>query len=199
MDTANHWVLTLPSFENGFTFNPEVAQLLLTLILLAAGLALTYLGLRAVKTALLMAAAALCGWGGVLLVNYLTSANALLEMVFFITMAFFGVCGFYFLSVLWNGLLSALHIRVNLSRYLWPVSAVLGGGLLGGVIWLRIYRYLPAALALAMVFAGTGLWVQYRHSHRRRTFHTYEEIYRMNQKEGLPHAGCESKGTEIPS
>lgn len=197
MDAANRWIPEL--LENGFTFDAQVAGLLLTLSLIAAGLLLTYVGLRAVKTAMLLAAAALCGWGGVVLVNQLTAANALLEMVFFITMAFFGICGFYFLSVLWNGLWGSLGIHGCLERRLWPVAPVLGGAALGAVVWLRIYRWTPLAAVLAVVFAVTGLLVQRRSRHRRRACHTYEEIYHMKQKEGAACAGGAPKRTEIPS
>lgn len=199
MDAANRWMLELPTFDNGFTFNSQVAQLLLTLTLIIAGLLLTYVGLRIVKTAFLIAAAALCGWGGVLLVNQLTAANKLLEMVFFVTMAFFGACGFYFLSILWNGLLERIGIHGSLERRLWPAAPVLGGAALGAVVWLRIYRWTPLAAALTVLFAVTGLLVQRRSRHRRRAFHTYEEIYRMKQKGGAACAGGEPERTEIPS
>lgn len=191
MDTANRWILEMSAFENGFTFDAQAAGVLLTLALIAAGLLLTYVGQRAVKAAMLLAAAALCGWAGVMLVNQLTAANALLEMVFFITMAFFGICGFYFLSVLWNGLWGSLGIHGCLERRLWPVSPVLGGAALGAVVWLRIYRWTPLAAVLAVVFAVTGLLVQGRSRHRRRAFHTYEEIYHRKQKEGAVCAGGE--------
>lgn len=199
MDTANRWLLELPTFENGFTFNDQVAQLLLTLMLIAAGLALTFVGLRAVKTAVLMAVAVLCGWVGVVLVNRLTNPNELLEMIFFITIAFFGTCGFYFLSVLWNGLLDMLGIHVSLERWLWPVAAVAGGALLGGVVWLRVYRWAALAVVLAVLFAAAGILVQRRSRHRRRAFHTYEEIYHMKPKGGAADAGGEPERTEIPS
>lgn len=48
MDAANRWLLELPTFENGFTFNDQVAQLLLTIVLIFVGLMLTYVGLRVV-------------------------------------------------------------------------------------------------------------------------------------------------------
>ena len=198
MDTTGQWILELPTFENGFTFNMQVSQLLLTIVLILAGLLLTYVGLRVLKTAALMAAAGLSGWAGVLLVNRLTNPSELLEMVFFITIAFFGACGFYFLSVLWNWFLFRLGIHSAPERWLWPVAPLLGGTGIGLVVWLRIYRWMPLALVLVVVFAGTGLLFQRRNRHRRRGFHTYEELYRMKKEESAC-AGSESKGTEVPT
>lgn len=199
MDAANRWMLELPTFENGFTFNDQVAQLLLTIVLIFVGLMLTYVGLRVVKTAVLMAIAGLCGWGGVILVNQLTSPGELLEMVFFVTIAFFGTCGCYFLSILWNWLLAKLGIHGSPERRLWAITPILGGAGLGLVVWLRVYRWVPLAVALAVFFMVTGYLLQRRSRHRRRAFHTYDEIYRMKQKEGADCAGSKSKGTEIPS
>lgn len=198
MDATGQWILELPTFENGFTFNMQVSQLLLTIVLILAGLLLTYVGLRVLKTAALMAAAGLSGWAGVLLVNQLTNPSELLEMVFFITIAFFGTCGFYFLSVLWNWFLFRLGIHSAPERWLWPVAPLLGGAGIGLVVWLRIYRWMPLALVLVVVFAGTGLLFQRRSRHRRRGFHTYEELYRMKKEESAC-AGSESKGTEVPT
>ena len=198
MDATSRWIPELPPFENGLTFNTAASQLLLTIALILAGLLLTYIGLRALKTAALMAAAGLGGWAGVLLVNRLTNPNGLLELVFFITIAFFTTCGFYFLSLLWNWLLFRLGIHSSPERWLWPVAPLLGGVGIGLVVWLRIYRWTPLAIVLAVVFAGTGLFFQRRSRHRRQTFHTYEELYCM-KKEETTYAGSESKGTEIPS
>lgn len=198
MDTTNRWILELPTFENGFTFNAAASQLLLTTSLILAGLLLTYVGLRVLKTAVLMAAAGLGGWAGVLLVNRLTHPSELLELVFFITIAFFTTCGFYFLSLLWNWLMDRLGIHSSPERWLWPAAPLLGGAGIGLVVWLRIYRWTPSALVLAVVFAGTGLLFQRRSRHRRQAFHTYEELYRM-KKEETAYAGSEPKGTEIPS
>lgn len=198
MDTTGQWILELPTFENGFTFNMQVSQLLLTIVLILAGLLLTYVGLRVLKTAALMAAAGLSGWAGVLLVNRLTNPSELLEMVFFITIAFFGACGFYFLSILWNWFLFRLGIHSAPERWLWPVAPLLGGAGIGLVVWLRIYRWMPLALVLVVVFAGTGLLFQRRSRRRRRGFHTYEELYRMKKEESAC-AGSESKGTEVPT
>ena len=198
MDTTGRWILELPTFENGFPFNTETSQLLLTIALILSGLLLTYVGLRALKTTTLMAAAGLSGWAGVLLLNRITNPGGLLEMVFFITIAFFGTCGFYFLSVLWNWLMDRLGIHSSPARWLWPVAPILGGAGIGLVVWLRIYRWIPLASVLAVIFAGTGLLFQRRSRHRRRAFHTYEEIYRMKKEESAC-AGSKSKGTEIPS
>lgn len=198
MDTTGRWILELPTFENGFPFNTETSQLLLTIALILSGLLLTYVGLRALKTTTLMAAAGLSGWAGVLLLNRITNPGGLLEMVFFITIAFFGTCGFYFLSVLWNWLMDRLGIHSSLERWLWPIAPILGGAGIGLVVWLRIYRWIPLASVLAVIFAGTGLLFQRRSRHRRRAFHTYEEIYRMKKEESAC-AGSKSKGTEIPS
>lgn len=198
MDATSRWIPELPPFENGLTFNSAASQLLLTIALILAGLLLTYTGLRALKTAALMAAAGLGGWAGVLLVNRLTNPNGLLEMVFFITIAFFTTCGFYFLSLLWNCLLFRLGIHSSPERRLWPVAPLLGGVGIGLVVWLRIYRWTPLSIVLAVVFAATGLLVQRKRRHRRWAFHTYEELYRM-KKEETTCAGSESKGTEIPS
>ena len=198
MDAANRWLLELPTFENGFTFNDQVAQLLLTIVLIFVGLMLTYVGLRVVKTAVLMAIAGLCGWGGVILLHQLTSPDDLLEMVFFVTMAFFGTCGCYFLSILWNWSLAKLGIHGSPERRLWVITPILGGAGLGLVVWLRIYRWVPLAVVLAVFFMVTGYLLQRRSRHRRRAFHTYDEIYRM-KKEGAACAGSKSKGTEIPS
>ena len=198
MDTTGRWILELPTFENGFPFNTETSQLLLTIALILAGLLLTYVGLRALKTAALIAAAGLGGWAGVLLVNQLTNPGGLLEMVFFITIAFFTTCGFYFLSILWNWLMDRLGIHSSPERWLWPIAPIVGGAGIGLLVWLRIYRWTPLAIVLAVVFAGTGLFFQRRSRHRRRAFHTYEELYRM-KKEETACAGSESKGTEIPS
>ena len=198
MDTTGRWILELPTFENGLTFNTQVAQLLLTVVLILAGLLLAYVGLRILKTAVLMAAAGLGGWAGVLLLNRITNPGGLLEMVFFITIAFFGTCGFYFLSVLWNWLMDRLGIHSSPERWLWPAAPLLGGAGIGLVVWMRIYRWMPLALVLAVLFAGTGFLVQRRSRHRRRAFHTYEEIYRM-KKEETACAGSKSKGTEVPT
>ena len=198
MDTTHRWILEMPPFENGFPFNTETSQLLLTITLILAGLLLTYIGLRVLKTAVLMAAAGLGGWLGVLLVNRLTHPGELLELVFFITIAFFTTCGFYFLSVLWNWLMDRLGIHSSPERWLWPIAPIVGGAGIGLLVWLRIYRWIPLAIVLAVVFAATGLLVQRKRRHRRRAFHTYEELYRM-KKEGNACAGSESKGTEIPS
>lgn len=197
MDATSRWIPELPPFENGLIFNSAASQLLLTVALILAGLLLTYIGLRALKTAALMAAAGVGGWAGVLLVNRLTNPGGLLEMVFFITIAFFTTCGFYFLSLLWNWILNKIGIHSSPERWMWPVAPLLGGVGIGLVVWLRIYRWTPLAIVLAVVFAGTGLFFQ-RRSHRRRAFHTYEELYRM-KKEETTYAGSESKGTEIPS
>ena len=170
-----------------------------TLMLIVAGLILTYVGLRAVKTVVLIGAAALGGWAGVILLHRLTDANELLDLIFFVTMAFFGACGFYFLSILWNGLLSLLGFHGSAERWLWPVAPLLGGAALGGTVFLRIYRWTPLAIGIGVFFALTGLLVQGRSTHRRRAFHTYEEIYRMKQKGGTDGAGSEPEGTEIPS
>ena len=198
MDTTHRWILEMPPFENGFPFNTETSQLLLTITLILAGLLLTYIGLRVLKTAVLMAAAGLGGWLGVLLVNRLTNPGELLELVFFITIAFFVTCGFYFLSVLWNWLMDRLGIHSSPERWLWPIAPIVGGAGIGLLVWLRIYRWMPLAIVLAVVFATTGLLVQSKRRHRRQTFHTYEELYRM-KKEEPTCAGSESKGTEIPS
>lgn len=198
MDATSRWITELPPFENGLTFNSAASQLLLTIALILAGLLLTYVGLHALKTTTLMAAAGLGGWAGVLLVNQLTDPGGLLEMVFFITIAFFTTCGFYFLSILWDWILNKIGIHSSPERWLWPVAPLLGGVGIGLVVWLRIYRWIPLAIVLAVVFAGTGLFFQCRSRHRRQTFHTYEELYRM-KKEETTCAGSESKGTEIPS
>lgn len=198
MDATSRWIPELPPFENGFPFNTETSQLLLTITLILAGLLLTYIGLRALKTAVLMAAAGLGGWLGVLLVNRLTNPGELLELVFFITIAFFVTCGFYFLSVLWNWLMDRLGIHSSPERWLWPVAPIAGGAGIGLLVWLRIYRWMPLAIVLAVVFAATGLLVQSKRRHRRRAFHTYEELYRM-KKEETACAGSKPKGTEIPS
>ena len=198
MDATSRWIPELPPFENGLTFNTAASQLLLTIALILAGLLLTYIGLRALKTAALMAAAGLGGWAGVLLVNRLTNPGELLELVFFITIAFFVTCGFYFLSVLWNWLMDRLGIHSSPERWLWPIAPIVGGAGIGLLVWLRIYRWMPLAIVLAVVFAATGLLVQSKRRHRRRAFHTYEELYRM-KKEETTCAGSESKGTEIPS
>lgn len=198
MDTTSRWILELPTFENGFTFNAQVTQLLLTIVLILAGLLLTYVGLRILKTAVLMAAAGLGGWAGVLLVNRLTHPGELLELVFFITIAFFVTCGFYFLSLLWNWLMVRLGIHSSPERWLWPAAPLLGGAGIGLVVWLRVYRWTPLVIVLAVAFAGTGLLFQRRSHHRRRAFHTYEEIYRMKKEENAC-AGSKSKGTEVPS
>ena len=55
MDTTHRWILEMPPFENGLTFNAAASQLLLTIALILAGLLLTYVGLRALKTAALIA------------------------------------------------------------------------------------------------------------------------------------------------
>lgn len=198
MDTTGRWILELPTFENGFPFNTETSQLLLTIALILSGLLLTYVGLRALKTTTLMAAAGLSGWAGVLLLNRITNPGGLLEMVFFITIAFFGTCGFYFLSVLWNWLMDRLGIHSSPERWLWPIAPILGGAGIGLVVWLRIYRWIPLASVLAVIFAGTGLLFRHRSRHRRRGFHTYEEIYRMKKEESAC-AGSKSKGTEVPT
>ena len=198
MDATSRWIPELPPFENGLTFNTAASQLLLTIALILSGLLLTYVGLRVLKTAVLMAAAGLSGWAGVLLLNRITNPGGLLEMVFFITIAFFGTCGFYFLSVLWNWLMDRLGIHSSLERWLWPIAPILGGTGIGLVVWLRIYRWTPLAIVLAVVFAGTGLFFQCRSRHRRRAFHTYEELYRMKKEESAC-AGSKSKGTEVPT
>lgn len=198
MDTTHRWILEMPPFENGFPFNTETSQLLLTITLILAGLLLTYIGLRVLKTAVLMAAAGLGGWLGVLLVNRLTNPGELLELVFFITIAFFTTCGFYFLSVLWNWLMDRLGIHSSPERWLWPIAPIVGGVGIGLVVWLRIYRWIPLAIVLAVVFAATGLLVQRKRRHRRRAFHTYEELYRM-KKEETACAGRKPKGTEVSS
>ena len=198
MDATCRWIPELPPLENGLTFNTAASQLLLTIALILAGLLLTYVGLRALKTAALMAAAGLGGWAGVLLVNQLTNPGGLLEMVFFITIAFFTTCGFYFLSILWNWILNKIGIHSSPERWLWPVAPIMGGAGVGLVVWLRVYRWIPLAIVLAVVFAATGLLVQSKRRHHRRAFHTYEELYRM-KKEETTCAGSESKGTEIPS
>ena len=198
MDATSRWIPELPPFENGLTFNTAASQLLLTIALILSGLLLTYVGLRVLKTAVLMAAAGLSGWAGVLLLNRITNPGGLLEMVFFITIAFFGTCGFYFLSVLWNWLMDRLGIHSSLERWLWPIAPILGGTGIGLVVWLRIYRWIPLASVLAVIFAGTGLLFQRRSRHRRRAFHTYEEIYRMKKEESAC-AGSKSKGSEVPT
>ena len=55
MDTTHRWILEMPPFENGLTFNAAASQLLLTITLILAGLLLTYIGLRVLKAAVLMA------------------------------------------------------------------------------------------------------------------------------------------------
>lgn len=198
MDATSRWIPELPPFENGFPFNTETSQLLLTITLILAGLLLTYIGLRVLKTAVLMAAAGLGGWLGVLLVNRLTNPGELLELVFFITIAFFTTCGLYFLSVLWNWLMDRLGIHSSPERWLWPIAPIVGGAGIGLLVWLRIYRWMPLAIVLAVVFAATGLLVQSKRRHRRRAFHTYEELYRM-KKEETACAGSKPKGTEVSS
>ena len=198
MDATSQWILKLPPFENGLTFNTAASQLLLTIALILSGLLLTYVGLRVLKTAVLMAAAGLGGWLGVLLVNRLTNPGELLELVFFITIAFFTTCGFYFLSVLWNWLMDRLGIHSSPERWLWPIAPIVGGAGIGLLVWLRIYRWMPLAIVLAVVFAATGLLVQSKRRHRRRAFHTYEELYRM-KKEETACAGSKPKGTEVSS
>ena len=131
MDATCRWIPELPPFENGLTFNTAASQLLLTIALILTCLLLTYVGLRALKTAALMAATGLGGWAGVLLVNRLTNPGGLLEMVFFITIAFFTTCGFYFLSVLWNWLMDRLGIHSSPERWLWPIAPIVGGGGIG--------------------------------------------------------------------
>ena len=73
MATTHRWILEMSPFENGVTFNAAASQLLLTIALLLAGLLLTYVGLRVLKTTLLMAAAGLGGWASVLLVSRLNN------------------------------------------------------------------------------------------------------------------------------
>lgn len=174
-------ILKLPNVEADNYFTYDVVMFILLWILLATGILLCFWGYKYVQALLLLMLGGFCGVAGIMIADTMTQ-NVVLKMSFFVMFTFFGVCMLYLLSILLGVLLRKLGIREKLFKKMYLFTAILGGALTGGTVYLWIYRNVWVA-ALGLGLAVIGIIYGRKKAAERMPFYTYEDLYRMKPLE----------------
>lgn len=172
------WILKVPDLGGEFTFNYELVSFLVVIALLVAGLVICLMGYKYLQTLIIVALGCFGGAVGIKIADSMTQ-NLILKMCFFVMFTFFSACVFYFISILIVSVLKALRIKNALAKRMYLVAAPIGAGVVGVVTYTSVYRsYIVAAALFVVLWISGTIWGKIRSS-KRKTFHTYDELYNM--------------------
>lgn len=180
-ESMDDFILKLPNVEADNYFTYDVVMFILLWILLAAGILLCFWGYKYVQALVLLVLGSLCGVAGIMIADTMTQ-NAVLKMSFFVMFTFFGVCMLYLFSIILGVLLRKLGIREKLFKKIYLLTAILGGALTGGTVYLWIFRNVWVAV-LGVGLAVIGIIYGRKKAADRKPFYTYEDLYRMKPLE----------------
>lgn len=172
------FILTIPKWEGQISFSNELITLILVIIALTAGVLLCFWGYRYFQTIALVLLGCACGMLGYRVGSGMTG-NEILQMCIFVMFAFFGVCMFYGLSILWVFITKKLGIQSFLQRTVHIIASLIGALVVGAVTYTQVYCNLAVVVVLTVLLAAAGIWYGMKNIKARRVFHTYEDLSKL--------------------
>ena len=172
------FILTIPKWEGQIIFSNELITLILVIIALIAGVLLCFWGYRYFQAIVLILLGCLCGMVGYKAGSGMTG-NEVLQMIIFVMFAFFGVCMFYGLSILWVHITKKLGIQSFLQRSVHIMASLIGAFVVGFVTFTQVYCNLIVVAVITVLLAAAGIWYGMRNIKARRVFHTYDDLTKL--------------------
>ena len=176
----NKVMIRIPEWQGEFVYSKEVLLLVMTILLVIAGILLCFLGYQFFQTICFMGIAAAMLYIGYLLVELMTQ-NKVLQLFLSVPFAFFGVCMAYIVFVLLDYILRKLRVKDLLVRIGFLLTALLGGALLFVTIYFWIYRDMLIALIIGALMAVFGAIYQHVNQDKRIKYKTYGDIVAMKR------------------
>lgn len=175
------WILEVPKISDGVLFTYEV----IVFLFLIAGLILSVLvcmyGYKMLRIAFIIGASFLFGLLGFRVSGRLTSMLTM-KLVFFVCFIFIGLVLLQMALMLLGIPVKKLKLdRLFLKNQFW-ITALLGAGAFGLLVFSRVFRNLLAVILLSLILAAAGGAVQYRKKERERPAHIYDDLLKMPRR-----------------
>lgn len=126
----------------------------------------------------LLVLGSLCGVVGIIAADTMTE-NLVLKMIFFIMFVFFGICFFYFFSILLVWVFKLLRIEKGLCRMEYLFAALMGSILAGGTVYQKIYHNFWIVSGATLILAVWSIVHGRKRAAQRKPFHTYEDLCKL--------------------
>ena len=172
------FILKIPKWEGEIIFSADLITLILVIIALIGGVLLCFWGYRYFQTLALVLLGCVCGFIGYKIGSQMTS-NEVLQMCIFVMFTFFGVCMFYFLSILWTSVTKKLGIQSFLQRTMHIIASLVGALIVGIVAYTQVYCNLLIVISVTVLLAAAGIWYGIRNVKARRVFRTYDDLSKL--------------------
>lgn len=175
-------LIKLPELSGDLLFSQNTLNFLLVLLLLVAGILLCFVGYNYLQAIILFAAGCFCGMIGIKIAVEMTT-NLIIQMSFFVMFTFIGVCLLYLLSIIMATIMRQIKIQNFIFKKMYIFTAVIGGFIIGGLIYFRIYQDICVASVIALFMTITGSVYGKRKMATQRLFHTYADLCELEPLE----------------
>lgn len=178
----NKLLIKLPELSGDSLFSQNTLNFLLVVLLLVAGILLCFVGYKYLQAFTLFASGCFCGMIGIKIADEMTT-NLIIQMSIFVMFTFIGVCLLYLLSIIVATIMRQIKIQNFIFKKMYIFTAVIGGFIIGGLIYFRIYQDICLASIIALFMTITGAVYGKRKMATQRLFHTYADLCEMEPLE----------------
>ena len=178
------FILVIPRWDEQFSFTYDVVAFVLLWLSIVTGLLLCFWGYKYGRAMFLFVLGCIVATLGLAIAENMTQ-NMVLKMYIFVMFTFVCVCVLYLLSRLLSTLLYKLQVLDRILNKMYIITAVAGGLVIGGAVYLRIYHHIWVAVVVSIGLAFVGSLYGKRKTAVQKPFLTYDDLYRMQPlKEG---------------
>ena len=179
------FILQVPKWQGEMRFDYEFISFVLIWVVLGASLLLCVWGYKYFRSMFLLVLGSLCGVLGIFIANVMTD-NPVLKMFFFIMFVFFGMCFFYFASIVVVWLLKRFRLDATMCKLECWLAALLGSSLVGITVYKKIFHNIWIVAGAALILFIYSAWHGQKNVHKRRAFYTYEDLRKMTPVTEVP-------------
>lgn len=172
------FILQVPQWQGEVRFDYTMVSFLLIWIVLFSAIMLCVWGYKYFQSMCLLVLGSLCGVVGIIAADTMTD-NTVLKMIFFIMFVFFGICFFYFFSIILVWIFKLLRIEKSLCKLEYLFASLLGSILAGGTVYQKIYHNFWIVAGATLILAVLSILHGHKRTAQRKPFHTYDDLCKL--------------------
>ena len=172
------FILQVPQWQGEMRFDYGIVSFLLIWIVLFSAIMLCIWGYKYFQSMCLLVIGSLCGVVGIIAADTMTD-NTVLKMIFFIMFVFFGICFFYFFSIILVWIFKLLRIEKSLCKLEYLFASLLGSILAGGTVYQKIYHNFWIVSGATLILAVWSIVYGRKRAAQRKPFHTYDDLCKL--------------------